>query len=49
MPNEVKSNVEAIDKIKPGKEGNFLRFQNFSVKQIRHKFVKMSGKRVKNN
>jgi len=42
MPNEVKSNVAATDKIKPGNDGNFVRFQNFSVKKIRHKFVKIS-------
>jgi hypothetical protein len=29
MPNEVKSNVAAIDKIKPGNDGNFAWFQNF--------------------
>lgn len=45
MPNEVKSNVAAMDKIKPGKEGKFVWFQNFSVKQIRHKCVKISDKR----
>jgi len=32
MPNEVKSNVAAIDKIKTGNDGKFARFQNFSVK-----------------
>ena len=49
MPNEVKSKVAATDKIKPGNEGTFLCFQNFSLKQIRHKFVKISDKRAKNN
>jgi len=49
MPNEVKSNVAANDKIKPGNDWNFVRFQNFNVKQIRRKFVKISDKRSKNN
>ena len=48
-PNEVKSNVAAIDLIKPGKDGNFIWFQNFSLNQIRHKFVKISDKRAKIN
>ena len=49
MPNEVKSNVAAIDKIKTGNDGKFARFQNFSVKQVRHNFLKISDKRGKNN
>jgi len=49
MPNEIKSNVVAIDKMKPENDGNFLRFQNFSLQHIRHKFVKASDKRANNN
>jgi hypothetical protein len=49
MPSEVKSNVAAIDKIKPGNDGNFIWFQNFRLNKIRHKFVKISDKRAKNN
>lgn len=47
MSNEVKCNVAAIDKIKPGNDGNFVWFQNFSVKQVTHKFVNTSDKRSK--
>jgi hypothetical protein len=49
MPNEIKSSVAAIDKIKAGNDGNFVWFQNFNVKQIRHKFVEISDKGARSN